>query len=117
MPGYMPIIYILALVGAFVVCGVLLKLLFEPLEELKEKEPMSGIILSLEELKNVRDSYGYKLVKKPVRHPLKPCKCGCSKPRKVVTHDGFCYICPECHRRGDDGRTAKKRRENWNKMV
>lgn len=78
---------------------------------------MNGLILSLDELKKIRDSYGYKLIKKPESTALKPCKCGCPKPNKRVSHDGFVYICPMCHRRGDEGKTPKKRRENWNKMV
>lgn len=78
---------------------------------------MSGLILTLDELKEVAASYGYILVKKPEKLMLKPCKCGCPKPRKRVTHDGFCYICPDCHRRGDDGKTTKQRKENWNKLV
>lgn len=78
---------------------------------------MSGIVLSLDELKEIADSYGYMVVKKPVKQPLKPCKCGWAKPKKVVTHDGFCYICPNCHRRSNDGKNPRERRLNWNKMV
>ena len=78
---------------------------------------MRGIVLSLEDLKEIADSYGYRVIRKPVRVPLKSCKCGCTKPKKRVTHDGYYYICPSCHRRGNDGKTPKERKENWNKMV
>lgn len=117
MVGYMPIIYVLAIIGGFMVCVFTIKLLFEPFEKMEEEDTMSGLVLSIEDLKKIRDGYGYKLVKKPVKQPIKPCKCGYLKPKKVVTHDGLCYICPNCHRRGDDGKTPKERKENWNKMV
>ena len=117
MVAYTAMLYILAFIGAFVICAFLIVLLFEPFEQIEEKKDVSGIILSLDELKEVRESYGYRLVKKPVKKPMKPCKCGCLKPKKIVTHDGFCYICPECHRRSNDGKTRYERRENWNKMM
>jgi hypothetical protein len=77
----------------------------------------SGIVLTLDELKEVRNSYGYNLIKKPVRIHLKPCKCGRKRPEKWCSHDGYYYICPWCHRRGDEGKTVKERKENWNKMM
>ena len=38
MFGYMPFIYILAFIGAFVVCSSIIIILFKPFIELKEKD-------------------------------------------------------------------------------
>lgn len=78
---------------------------------------MSGLILSLEDIKKIADDYGYRLIKKPVKTPLKPCKCGYTRPEKRFSHDGVYYICPACHRRSDEKKTAKERKQNWNERV
>lgn len=84
---------------------------------------MSGnFIISLQELKQVASDYGYKLVKKTVKTPLKPCKCGCEKPEKLsITYGAgkvnYIYRCPVCWRQGKDAKTVKEAKENWNKIV
>lgn len=71
--------------------------------------------LSLKEVRQAADVYGYMAVKRNY-NKLIPCLCGCNKRRRVIK-DGKYYIeCKECERYvvGDNVNQAV---EKWNKTM
>lgn len=79
---------------------------------------MAGVIISLDELKAVAKSYGYKLVKNPEKVNLLPCICGRKRLDKWTSaHEGWQIRCPQCNRTGPWRKTLKGAKIGWNERV
>lgn len=76
-----------------------------------------GVIISLDELKAVAKSYGYKLIKIPERIELRPCTCGRKKLSTWYGADGNYIFCPDCGRQGPIRKTVKEAKIGWNERV
>ncbi|MBQ2099491.1 MAG: hypothetical protein II477_00305, partial [Lachnospiraceae bacterium] len=76
-----------------------------------------GEPMTLDELKAEAKRQGYKLIKDNPMPKLIPCICG--SKRRIMWHyaDGWYFECDKCGRTAYPGRTERKARENWNRMV
>ena len=73
--------------------------------------------MTLDELKAEAKRQGYKLIKDNPMPKLLPCICG-SKHRILWScAEGLYFECGGCGRTACPGRTERKARENWNRMV
>ena len=79
---------------------------------------LHGEDIQLEDLKRLAYELGYSLVKKRTPMPkLLQCKC-CRKLISLWYCNGLpVYKCEKCGLRADPGKTKRKARENWNRMI
>lgn len=74
--------------------------------------------LTVDDLKELAATMGYKVSKKPDPMPkILPCICGRKTIATWYAHDGFFYRCADCGKNGEKGINKRKARENWNKMI
>jgi len=73
--------------------------------------------MTLDELKAEAKRQGYKLIKDNPMPKMLPCVCGSKHRTQWSRADGWYYECDGCGRKAKPGKTERKARENWNRMV
>lgn len=74
--------------------------------------------MTLDELKLIADSMGYRILKKSESLPkLIPCICGCNRRTTVRSTSGEFYICKNCGIYSEPAITERQKRKNWNKLI
>ena len=73
--------------------------------------------MTLDEIKAEAKKQGYRLVKIKPYIKLKPCKCGRKLLETWFGPDGVYYVCPQCGRKGEHGKTDRDARILWNRSV
>ena len=75
--------------------------------------------MTVEELKKIANEMGYNIIKKQEHIKLLPCKCGCTRRERwygVHKDDAYILKCKNCGAKAQ-GRTERKAKLNWNRMV